>query len=66
MQACNLRYDQTIQCLTELLQSNLIEKDEAHNTYHATRLGVEFLKRWAEIFKEFLIGHEKKRHFWTK
>ena len=66
MQACNLRYDQTMECLTELLQSKLIEREEDSNMYRTTMLGVEFLKRWTEIFKEFLIGHEKKRHFWTK
>jgi predicted transcriptional regulator len=66
MQACNLRHDQAIQCLAELLQSKLIEKDEGSNVYRTTPLGIEFLKHWTEIFKEFLVGHEKKKHFWTK
>ncbi|HKM50502.1 MAG TPA: winged helix-turn-helix domain-containing protein [Candidatus Bathyarchaeia archaeon] len=66
MQACNLRYDQEIQCLNELLQSKLIEKDEGSNVYRTTQLGIDFLKRWTGIFQEFLVGHEKKKHFWTK
>jgi predicted transcriptional regulator len=66
MQACNLRYDQTMQCLAELRQSKLIEKDDESNLYRTTQLGIEFLKRWTEIFRDFLVGHEKKKHFWTK
>jgi predicted transcriptional regulator len=44
----------------------LIEKDEGSNVYRTTQLGIDFLKRWTGIFQEFLVGHEKKRHFWTK
>jgi len=66
MQACNLRHDQTTACLTELTDSKLIEKDPASNLYRATQLGVDFLKRWTEIFTDFLVGHEKKKRFWAK
>ncbi len=66
MQACNLRHDQTMQCLAELTQSKLIEKDEGGNVYRTTQLGIDFFKRWTGIFKEFLVGHEKKKHFWTR
>jgi predicted transcriptional regulator len=66
MQACNLRHDQTTQCLAELTQSRLIQKDEGSNLYRATQLGIDFLKRWTEIFTDFLVGHEKKKRFWAK
>ena len=66
MQACNLRHDQTTNCLAELIQSKLVEKDEGGKLYRVTPLGLEFLKRWTEIFKNFLIGHTKKKHFWEK
>ena len=66
MQACNLRHDQTTQCLTELVQSSLVQKDADTNLYRTTQNGAAFFRRWTEIFDEFLVGHEKKRHFWTK
>jgi predicted transcriptional regulator len=66
MQACNLRHDQVVECLGHLLENKLIEKDVAVQTFKATSLGIDFLKQWTGIFKQFLVSHPKKKHFWSK
>jgi predicted transcriptional regulator len=51
MHACNLTHGQVRSCTSDLIQSKLITKDENTKKFEATALGVEFLKRWTEIFK---------------
>lgn len=66
MQACNLRHDQVTECLSDLLNNGLLEKDDLQKQLRVTHLGVEFFKRWTELLGRFLVSHPRKRHFWSK
>ena len=66
MQACNLRHDQVTECLDDLLNNGLLEKDETEKQFRVTYLGIDFFKRWTEILQQFLSSHPRRTHFWSK
>jgi predicted transcriptional regulator len=60
MQACNLKHDQVVSCLHDLMVDNLVSKDETENL-RVTNRGTDFLKRWKDIIKEFLGSQPKRK-----